>query len=75
MVKSCNALLCIGSYVLAAKLSEISLEIWTCNFVYHPDILYLREQWYEDPWLFSEANKGSESKTVWGNGDAGYYTT
>jgi len=29
---------------------------------YHPDALYLREQGYEDPWLFFEAKRGTE---VW----------
>jgi len=29
---------------------------------YHPDILYLREQGCEDPWLFFEAKKGSQTK-------------
>jgi len=29
---------------------------------YHPDILYVREQEREDPWLFSEATSGPRAK-------------
>ena len=50
-------LACIGSYlkqVLRYKLFILD--------TYHPDTVYLREQGYEDPWLFFEAKMGSASK-------------
>jgi hypothetical protein len=31
---------------------------------YHPDILYVHEQWCEDPWLFFEALRGLRSKQI-----------
>jgi hypothetical protein len=32
---------------------------------YHPDILCLREQGCEDPWLFCENKEGLRAKKVW----------
>ena len=34
--------------------------------IYHPDILYLREQGCEDPWLFFEAKRGPRAKKKFG---------
>jgi hypothetical protein len=44
-------------------------QLWTINFTffftYFPDILYLRKQRYDDPWLFFEAKTGRRAKTFW----------
>ena len=50
--------LCIRSY-LKSVLRYKFLILDTC----HPDILYLREQECEDPWLFFEAKRGPLAKT------------
>jgi len=52
-------LVCIRSYLkLILRYKNLILD---CN---HPDILYLREQGCEDPWLFFLGKLGPASKKV-----------
>ena len=53
-------LVCIRSYLkLVLRYKNL---IWDCT---HPDILYLREQRCEDPWLFFQGKLGPANKNVW----------
>jgi len=62
--KSCNELLrtlliCISIY-LKSFLRYTVLIFDT----YHPDIIYVREQGLEDPWLLFEAKNGPRGKSL-----------
>ena len=52
----------IGSY-----LKSVMIYKFLIFDTYHPDILYLREQGCEDPWLFFEAKRGLREKKSLGN--------
>ena len=59
---ACNALLhmllvCISIYLKSVlRYNVLILD------THHPDTLYWREQWCEDPWLFFEAKRGPRAK-------------
>lgn len=61
-VQPCTALLrelliCIYSY-----LKSVLIYKFLILYSPHPDMLYLREQVYEDPWLVFEAKRGRQAK-------------
>jgi len=64
MVKSCNALLrklpvCILSYLKSVlRYNFLILD------TYHPDTVYLRQQGYEDPWLFFVVKSDPRAKIL-----------
>ena len=65
--KTCSALLLTLPVCISVYLKSVPRHTFFILDTYHPDTLYLCEQGCEDPWLFCEAKRGSESKNVLGN--------
>ena len=66
-VKSCSALLLILFVCISIYLKSVPRHTFFILDTYHPDTLYLCEHGSEDPFLFCETRRGSESKNVLGN--------
>ena len=64
-VKSCSALLRMLPLYIGGFLKSVLRYKSLILNTYHPDILCLRQQGCEDPWLFLEAKRGSASKIGW----------
>ena len=54
-VQSCNVPLCMLLLCDSSYLKTFLRYKSLIFYVYHPDILYLREQGCQDPWAFFEA--------------------
>jgi hypothetical protein len=63
MVKSCDALLRMLLLCIRNYLKSVLRYNFQILDTYHPDILYLREEGCEDPWLFFEDKRGPRAKT------------
>jgi hypothetical protein len=64
MVKSCNELLRMLLICILSYLKSVLGYKFLILDSYHPNAVYLREQGYEDPWSFLEAEWGREQKRL-----------
>jgi hypothetical protein len=61
-VKSCNALWRMLLIRIRSYLKSVLRYKFLTLATYHPDTIYIREQEFEDPWLFFKAKRGSRAK-------------
>ena len=62
-VKPCNALVRMVPVYIGSCLKSVLRFKFVILCIYQPGTLYLREQGFEDPWIFFEAQWRSVSKT------------